>query len=227
MDLSGCEPEPIVRPWSGARVDLPQSALAGGPCFDKRQAGGAARDYPLLAAPGFARRPHDTMNSLLRSVRNPRLDNLSPSDSDVLLANAHVLEQGGEEPCNSDLLRGRNLGLLCESEDADDAIRFRRAARNLGARVAFIRPRLFELSEPQTLRNTARMLGRLYDAVECQGLPADLVRQVGDEAGVPVYDGVASKRHPTASLAESLGGTRSLAENRQLVLQAALVSSIR
>jgi ornithine carbamoyltransferase len=71
------------------------------------------------------------------------------------------------------------------------------------------------------------MLGRLYDAVECQGLPADLVRQVGDEAGVPVYDGVASKRHPTASLAESLGGTRSLAENRQLVLQAALVSSIR
>jgi ornithine carbamoyltransferase len=170
---------------------------------------------------------HDTMNSLLRSVRNPRLDDLSPNDCDVLLANAHVLERGGEEPRNSDLLRGRNLGLLCESEDADDAIRFRRAARNLGARVAFIRPCLSELSEPQTLRNTARMLGRLYDAVECQGLPADLVRQVGDEAGVPVYDGVASKRHPTASLAESLGGTRSLAENRQLVLQAALVSSIR
>jgi ornithine carbamoyltransferase len=162
-----------------------------------------------------------------QSVRNLRLDELSPADSDVLLANAHFLEQSGEGARQmGELLRGKNLGLLCESEDADDAVRFRCAAKALGARVALIRPRLSELREARTLQYTARMLGRLYDAVECQGLPADLVRQVADEAGVPVYDGVASTRHPTARLAESLGGTRSLAENRQLVLQAALVSSI-
>src|ERR1019366_9973095 len=100
-----------------------------------------------------------------QSVRNLRLDELSPADSDVLLANAHFLEQSGEGARQmGELLRGKNLGLLCESEDADDAVRFRCAAKALGARVALIRPRLSALREARTLQYTARMLGRLYDA---------------------------------------------------------------
>ncbi len=166
------------------------------------------------------------MQALLQPVRNPRLDRLSPRDSDAVLANARLLERAAEARQTAGLLRGKNLGLLCESEDAGDAILFCRAAKDLGAHVAHIRPSISELSEPRMIRRTARMLGRLYDAVECQGLPADLVRQVAEEAGVPVYDGVACADHPTAALAELLGGTRSPADNRHLVLQAALLSSI-
>ncbi|HWK84950.1 MAG TPA: ornithine carbamoyltransferase [Caldimonas sp.] len=166
------------------------------------------------------------MQTLLQPVRNPRLDRLSPSDSDVVLANARLLGQAAATRQTASLLRGKNLGLLCESVDAGDALRFCRAAKDLGAHVAHIRPSLSELSEPRIIRRTARMLGRLYDAVECQGLPAEFVRQVADEAGVPVYDGVATADHPTAALAELLGNGRSPDDNRHLVLQAALVSSI-
>jgi ornithine carbamoyltransferase len=71
------------------------------------------------------------------------------------------------------------------------------------------------------------MLGKLYDAVECQGMAPTLVRQVRDGAGVPVYDGIASPRHPTAQLAHQLGGDTSDADNRRFVLQAVLLNSLR
>jgi ornithine carbamoyltransferase len=53
-----------------------------------------------------------------------------------------------------------------------------------------------------------------------------LVQQVGDDAGVPVYDGVSSQNHATAGLAALLGGSTSLADNRRFVLQAVLLSTI-
>ena len=76
------------------------------------------------------------------------------------------------------------------------------------------------------LQHTARMLGRLYDGIECQGIAPELVELVGREAGVPVYDGLASDRHPTARLAALLGGTESPGTLRQLVLQTVLLSTL-
>ena len=124
------------------------------------------------------------------------------------------------------LLRGKNLGLLCEADDDGDAALFRRAAVELGAHVAHIRPSLSELSTPQEVQHTARMLGRLYDAVECQGMAPALVQQVGNDAGVPVYDGIASQDHPTARLAALLDGDAAPADNRRFVLQAVLLSTL-
>ena len=83
-----------------------------------------------------------------------------------------------------------------------------------------------ELSTALEVQHTARMLGRLYDAVECQGMASALVQQVGDEAGVPVFDGIATHDHPTARLAEQLEGGASSADNRRFVLQAVLLSTI-
>ena len=103
---------------------------------------------------------------------------------------------------------------------------FRRAALELGAHVAHIRPSLNGLSTPHEVQHTASMLGRLYDAVECQGMAADLVHQMGVDAGVPVYDGVASKRHPTARLVDLLDGDASARDKRRFVLQAVLLSTI-
>lgn len=115
---------------------------------------------------------------------------------------------------------------MCEVEDSDDAALFRRAAGELGAHVAHIRPSLTELSTPPEVQKTARMLGRLYDAVECQGMAPDLVHQMGIDAGVPVYDGVASQHHPTAKLDKLLGGDSSPLDNRRFVLQAVLLSTV-
>jgi len=153
-------------------------------------------------------------------------ENMSPREVTAVLANARTLQRAAEAGTTQPLLRGKNLGLLCEADDALDAALFRRAAVELGAHVAHIRPSLSVLSTPQEVQHTARMLGRLYDAVECQGMAPALVQQVGNEAGVPVYDGIASQDHPTAKLAELLGDDASPADNRRFVLQAVLLSTI-
>ncbi len=153
-------------------------------------------------------------------------NHMSPRDVTAVLTNARTLQRAAEAGETQPLLRGKNLGLLCEADGDGEAALFRRAAVELGAHVAHIRPSLSELSTPQEVQHTARMLGRLYDAVECQGMAPALVRQVGNEAGVPVYDGIASQDHPTAKLAELLGSDTSPADNRRFVLQAVLLSTI-
>ena len=150
---------------------------------------------------------------------------MSPPDLNAVLVNARALQRAAQAGKTQPLLRGKNLALLCEA-DSGDAELFRHAAAELGAHVAHIRPSLSELSTVQDVQNTARMLGRLYDAVECQGLAPALVDQVANDAGVPIYSGIASPDHPTAKLAELLGEATLPADNRRYVLQAVLLISI-
>ena len=147
------------------------------------------------------------------------------ADVDALLASARALQRAARAGTTQRLLRGKNYGLLCETDDGEADL-FRRAASELGAHVSRIRPSLSELSTPGEVQHAARLLGRLYDAVECLGMAPALVRQVGDGAGVPVYDGLASARHPTARLAVLLGGDASEADNRRFVVQAVLLGSL-
>jgi ornithine carbamoyltransferase len=157
---------------------------------------------------------------------NPMLtEAMSPREADALLTKARALKRAAQLGKIQPLLRGKNVGLLSETRDGDAAL-FHHAASELGAHVAHIHPKLSDLSSAQEIQHTARMLGRLYDAVECQGMLSSLVQQVSDEAGVPVYDGIASLGHPTARLAEQLGGDMSTADNRRFVVQAVLLSTI-
>jgi ornithine carbamoyltransferase len=164
-------------------------------------------------------------STVLTSLRNANLAQLSPRDSDVLLGNARLLQSAIERRQTSTLLRGKKLALLCESEDGADAVLFRTAASDLGAHVSHVRPRLGDLKQLDDLEHTAQMLGRLYDGIECQGLAPALVEVVGREAGVPVYDGVASEHHPTARLAGQLDGEPP-DRLRQLMLQTVLLSTL-
>lgn len=154
---------------------------------------------------------------------------MPPDDVAALLASANGLWHAAEAGTTQPLLRGKNFGLLCEpgEDDAlDNAHLFRTAATALGAHVAQIRPSLSALATPQQVQHTARLLGRLYDAVECQGMAAALVQQIGRDAGVPVYDGVATVQHPTARLAEQLALEAPLIDRRRAVVQAVLLSTV-
>jgi ornithine carbamoyltransferase len=163
---------------------------------------------------------------------SPKRDNvttvgtMAPSDVEALLDRARALQHAVRAGTTQPLLRGKNLGLLCDAADERDAELFQRAAVELGAHVALLRPGLSESSTPQEVQHTARMLGRFYDAVECQGMAPALVLQMGHDAGVPVYDGIASQRHPTAALATLLGDGVSPADNRRFVVQALLLNSL-
>jgi ornithine carbamoyltransferase len=149
--------------------------------------------------------------------------------AEAVLASARLLQQAEPGASTHGLLRGKNLGLVCESEEDADAILFRNAASALGASVSHIRS---DLSVPggaagAELVRTARILGRLYDGIECQGLAATIVRQLRRDAGVPVFEGLACTGHPTALLAQRLAGPGSAATKRQLILQAVLLFELR
>ena len=161
----------------------------------------------------------------LASLRNVSLEALSMRDAGLLLAQARALQSLIDAGQGQSLLRGKNLGLLCESDDGEDALRFRRAATDLGARVAQIRPDLSAASPNSEVVDTGRMLGRLYDGIECVGLHAGVVKCLGAAANVPVFDGISSVNHPTAKLAAQLAGRQS-DERHRLMLQAILISTL-
>ncbi len=156
----------------------------------------------------------------------PALSSLSPAEENALLSSARMLQRAAAAARTQPLLRGKNLGLLCHDDTQPEAMLFRRAASELGAHVAHVAMSLSERSLPVEVAHTARMLGRLYDAVECQGMAHAVVQQVADEAGVPVYDGLATEEHAGARLAEQLGDEAAPGDNRRFVLQAFLLSTI-
>ena len=151
---------------------------------------------------------------------------MRPGDVSLLLDHARAVQLAAGAGDLRASLRGKKFGLMCKADEDRDAALFRRAAVELGACVAQLHPSLTELSTPQEVRHTARMLGRLYDAVECQGMAPDLVHRLGIDAGVPVYDGIACQHHPTAKLCALLDGDSSALEKRRFVLQAVLLSTV-
>ena len=128
--------------------------------------------------------------------RNPSsFDTLSKQDVLSLLAGARALERAEQCGVANQPLRGKNLALLGTPADESGLAVFRRAATRLGAQVACIPP------EGVGIGDTVVLLGRLYDAVDCEGLDDALVERLRREAGVPVYDGLAAPQHPMHALA--------------------------
>ncbi|HEV8689212.1 MAG TPA: ornithine carbamoyltransferase [Ideonella sp.] len=155
-----------------------------------------------------------------------RFDGLTDSDLHALSDRARALRRGALANSAHRPLRGRNIGLLCETTADPDATLFERAATGLGAHVSHIRPSVADLAGDDAVQATARMLGRLYDAVECEGLPGALVERLRTHAGVPVFDGLGSAAEPGATLAAALDGGQVSADNRIYLIQAALLATI-
>ena len=165
-----------------------------------------------------------TQNHKVRSLRE--LATPPNNDAAAVLARARALHAAARAGMPALPLRGKNLGLLCDSADAHDGALFQRAASALGAQVAHVRPSLTEHSSAQEIQHTARLLGRLYDAIDCVGMAPGLVGKIGAGAGVPVFEGIASPRHPTAGLADLLDAPLADDDRRCLVIQAVLLGAL-
>lgn len=153
-------------------------------------------------------------------------ETISPHDRRTLVESARVLRRAAAMGALPRLLEGRNLGLLCEQQDSAEAALFERAATELGARVARISADLSASLSEESLQRTAQTLGRLYDAIECQGLTRELLRRVRAGAGIPVFDGVACAHHPSAPLAAQVDEQGAAADNRRHVVQAMLLRTL-
>ena len=162
----------------------------------------------------------------LHPLPNVCLEPLSTRDAGLLLTYAQTLQRFAQSGQKQLLLRGKNLGLLCESDENEEAQRFRRAATDLGARVAHVRPELSASSSRADIADTGRMLGRLYDGIECLGLEATVVKRLSAATNVPVYDGIASRHHPTARLTEQFVAAHPFDEVHRFMVQAVLLSTL-
>lgn len=144
--------------------------------------------------------PHRTIHH--RSLWS--VESLSGTELRDVLDTARRLNAAGLDGRSGASLRGRNLALLDDRPPPDAAGSLRRAALALGAQVSHLRPSDARISPQAIDTATARMLGRLYDAIDCEAMPVTRVADVAREAGVPVFNGLGGQRHPTRVLAELL-----------------------
>jgi ornithine carbamoyltransferase len=130
------------------------------------------------------------------------LDNLSSADVLALLDTASALKKADQQGHPQRPLRGKNIAVMCESPSDPAMASFTAAATALGAQVAHIRPSSLRITQPHESHETAVVLGRLYDAIECEGMPLSLVQEVERNTGRPVFNGLAEAGHPMRVLGD-------------------------
>lgn len=151
--------------------------------------------------------------SLNHRLQSPGL--LTEADTRALLATARSLANGGARPREQGPLKGKNIAVLCSS--GQDGL-LESSAEALGARVSHLRMDPAQLEGDDS---TARMIARLYDAVECETLGAEAALRLQQDIGIPVYAGLTRPDHPLGRVLKEVGE-----DSRAYVLQAMLVHTI-
>lgn len=119
-----------------------------------------------------------------------------------VLTTAAALRQAAPPHGRWQPLRGCQLALLCARAAWPAADDFSRVVAEVGGSVARLDSEAWRLSAGNEVPEAARMLGRLYDAIDCCDLPAPVVELIDRHAGVPVFNGLARPEHPPRLLAE-------------------------
>jgi len=99
-------------------------------------------------------------------------------------------------------LRGRNLCLIFEKTSTRTRCAFEVAAYDQGMGVTYLDPSGSQIGHKESIKDTARVLGRMYDAIEYRGFKQSVVEELSRHAGVPVYNGLTDESHPTQMLAD-------------------------
>ena len=140
----------------------------------------------------------------LRNRHFLKLMDFSPSEIKFLLdLSAHLKKAkyaGVEQP----RLTGKNIALIFEKESTRTRCAFEVAAYNQGAKVTYLGPSGSQIGKKESIKDTARVLGRMYDAIEYRGFGQETVELLGKYAGVPVWNGLTNEYHPTQVLADLL-----------------------
>ncbi len=99
-------------------------------------------------------------------------------------------------------LKGKNIALIFEKASTRTRCAFEVAALDQGAHVSYIGPTGSQIGNKESMKDTARVLGRMYDGIEYRGFGQDIVEELGKYAGVPVWNGLTNEFHPTQILAD-------------------------
>jgi len=102
------------------------------------------------------------------------------------------------------MLKGKNIVLLFEKDSTRTRCSFEVAALDQGAHVTYLGPSGSQMGKKESMKDTARVLGRLYDGIEYRGYSQEIVEALGKYSGVPVWNGLTTEFHPTQILADFL-----------------------
>jgi ornithine carbamoyltransferase len=128
----------------------------------------------------------------------------SERDLRFLLDLARDLKRAKYAGVEQQRLRGKNIALIFEKTSTRTRCAFEVAAYDEGAHVTYIDPTSSQIGHKESMKDTARVLGRMYDAIEYRGSTQDNVETLAEYAGVPVFNGLTDEFHPTQMLADVL-----------------------
>jgi ornithine carbamoyltransferase len=130
------------------------------------------------------------------------IDDLSGGEILYLLNLAVGLKAAKLAGCEQKRLKGKEIALIFEKDSTRTRTGFEVAAYDQGAHVTYIGPAGSHIGHKETIKDTSRVLGRMYDAIEFRGSSQKHVEELARYSGVPVYNGLTDKTHPTQTLAD-------------------------
>jgi ornithine carbamoyltransferase len=133
-----------------------------------------------------------------------KLADYSPDEIRYLLDLSAELKAAKKEGREEQKLVGKEIALIFEKDSTRTRCAFEVAAYDQGAHVTFIGPSGSHMGHKETVKDTARVLGRMYDAIEYRGFAQETAEELARWAGVPVFNGLTDEWHPTQMLADFL-----------------------
>ena len=128
----------------------------------------------------------------------------TPAELRELIDLAAELKAASKAGRETQHMRGKNVALVFEKTSTRTRCAFEVAAYDQGAHVTYLGPDSSQIGVKESIKDTARVLGRMYDAIEYRGFGQEVVEVMAQYAGVPVYNGLSNEFHPTQMLADML-----------------------
>jgi ornithine carbamoyltransferase len=138
----------------------------------------------------------------LRNRHFLKLLDFSPKEIQFLLDLSIDLKKAKYAGTEQKKLVGKNIALIFEKASTRTRCAFEVAAYDQGAHVTYLGPSGSQIGQKETMRDTARVLGQMYDGIEYRGFGQSIVEELAKYAGVPVWNGLTNEFHPTQILAD-------------------------
>lgn len=140
----------------------------------------------------------------LRNRNFLKLLDFSPKEIQYLLDLARDLKRAKYAGTEKPTLTGKNIALIFEKTSTRTRCAFECAAYDQGAHVTYLGPSGSQIGVKESMKDTARVLGRMFDGIEYRGFEQKVVEELAEYAGVPVWNGLTNEFHPTQILADFL-----------------------
>ena len=140
----------------------------------------------------------------LRNRSFLKLLDFTPQEIKFLLELSADFKKAKYSGTEQQKLKSKNIALIFEKSSTRTRCAFEVAALDQGAHVTYLGPSGSQIGQKESMADTARVLGRMYDGIEYRGFGQEVVEELGKYAGVPVWNGLTNEFHPTQILADFL-----------------------